>query len=83
MKVMEMDEKLESVLPAVGEEGVVLTKNGRAVLHIEPFTDDDLDDWLFEHDPATIARAERARQQIREGKGIPHDEVRKRLGALD
>ncbi len=83
MKMMEMDERTEVLLSLIGSEDIVLTKNGRAVVRVEPFTDEDLDDSLFEHDPATLARAEAAREQIRQDKGIPHTEVRRRLEELE
>ena len=83
MKVMEMDERTEVLLSLLGDEDLVLTKNGHAMVHVEPFTDEDLDDWRFEHDSAVLSRAEAAREQLRNGQGVTHAEVRRRLEALD
>ncbi len=50
------------------------------ITRIEKFTDEDLDDWLFEHDPKVIQEAEAGKERLRQGGGITLEELRRELG---
>jgi hypothetical protein len=45
--------------------------------------DDDLQWYARERDPAFLASLARARQQVREGKTIRHDDLKRELGIAD
>lgn len=68
---------LESLLAEVGNEDIVIVRDGHAVARVSAFSDEDLDDWLFERDPVNIARADQARAEVREGKGRSLEEVQR------
>ena len=72
---------LESLLSVLAQEDVLLTKDGHVRGRVERFGDDDLEDWLFEHDPKAIQAAEAARERRERGEGIPLVVLREELGA--
>ena len=72
---------LESLLLALAEEDVLLTKDGHVRARVESFDDGDLEDWLFEHDPKAIQAAEAARERRKRGEGIPLAILREELEA--
>ena len=45
-----------------------------------PFDDDDLEWYAQEHDPAFLASLAQARQQVREGRTISQEDLKKELG---
>ena len=47
---------------------------------MERFTDEDWEDWLFEHDPKAIQAAEAARERRKRGEGVPLAALREELG---
>jgi len=54
---------------------VVVTRNGRAVAVLLAVRDDDeLERLILAHSAQLRAILDAARQQIREGKGIPHED---------
>ena len=71
---------LEEALRQGGEDDVLVVRDGRAVVLVTPFDDDDVDWYARERDPAFIASIAEARKQVAEGKTISHDELLARLG---
>lgn len=43
-------------------------------------SDEDLEDWLFEHDPQVIREAQESVERLKQGKGISLDDLRRELG---
>jgi len=66
---------LGTYLDDANKEPVVVTRNGQAVAVLVGVTDkDDLERLLLAWSPKLQSALEKSRRQIREGKGIPHDE---------
>jgi prevent-host-death family protein len=60
---------------ATAEGPVVITRNGKAVAVLLAVQDDDeLERLLMAHSPRLQAILAAARERIRAGEGIPHDE---------
>lgn len=61
---------------AVASGPVVITRNGKAVaVLIAPMDEDDLESILIYRSPRMQALLENSRKSIAEGRGIPHDEL--------
>ena len=60
-------------------EDVVLMRDGRAFALLTPFCDEDLDWYERERAPAFLTSIETARRQVREGKTLSHDELKREL----
>ena len=72
--------RCDEVVHEARSEDVVLIQNGRAVAVVMPIEDDDLD-WLeIERSPEFIARIARAREQVRRGDCITHEQLLEELG---
>lgn len=83
MKIVDLGEtrtSLSSLVEVAENEDVLLTRNGHALARLEKFTDEDWDDWAFEHDPQEIARGQAARERLRKGEGKTLQEVAGELG---
>ncbi|MEX0787602.1 MAG: type II toxin-antitoxin system Phd/YefM family antitoxin [Anaerolineales bacterium] len=72
----EVKAKLSAYVDSSTTEGpVVITRNGRPVaVLIAPMDEEDLESLVLARSPRFMARIERARQSIREGKGLPETE---------
>jgi prevent-host-death family protein len=67
--------KFSSYLKATEDGPVVVTRNGKAVAVLLSVTnDDDVERLVLAHSAKFQALLDVGRQQIREGKGIPHDQ---------
>ncbi len=85
MKVIELNKRppsLPRLLEAVQSEDILLTRNGHAIARLEKFTDEDWEDWLFEHDPKVIRQAQAASERLKRGEGKTLDEVAKALNIM-
>ncbi len=83
MKIIDVQDgnlALGSLLSALAEEDILITKEGHAQARMERFTDEDWEDWLFEHDPKAIQAAEAARERRKRGEGVPLAALREELG---
>jgi len=66
----------EQVLQSVrSPAGAILRHHGRVIARIEPADEIDLEDELWMRQPEQIARGEEAREEFRQGKTRPHEEV--------
>ncbi len=73
--VADVKAHLSAYLKASSKGPVVVTRNGKAVAMLVAVEDDEeLERLLLAHSPRLQAILSAARQRIREGKGIPHDE---------
>jgi len=70
----------DEVLRQAAEEGVLVLRDGHAVVLMTPLNDDDLDWCVAEHDPAFLSSVARARRQIERGDTVSHGELKKQLG---
>lgn len=62
---------LSKYLRLAESEEIVITRHGKPAGVLVGFeTEDDWFDYRLENDPAFLRRIERARQNIREGKGV-------------
>lgn len=61
-------------------EEVVVLRDGRPVALVVPFDEDDLEWYGRECDPAFVESIARAREQVKSGQTLSHDELRRQLG---
>ena len=67
----EIKDQLSKYLRDAGKEEILITRHGKpAGLLIGFETEDDWFDYKLENDPHFLSRIERARQSLREGRGI-------------
>jgi len=67
--------KFSGYLKASEQGPIVVTKNGRPVAMLLSITDEDeIERMLLAHSPKFQSILEAAEQQIRDGKGIKHDD---------
>lgn len=72
--VADVKAKLSAYLKASEEELVVITRNGKAIAVILPIEDDaELERLVLSYSKQFQAILHQAKQEIAEGKGIPHD----------
>jgi hypothetical protein len=82
MKVIELTQNplsLQHLLELVQSEEVLLTQDGHAIARFERFTDEDWEDWSFDHAPKVIRQSQAARERLKRGEGQTLDEVAKEL----
>jgi prevent-host-death family protein len=78
--VAQVKARLSAYLKASAHGPVVVTRNGKPVAVVVAVTDeDDLEQLLMAHSPRLQAILEAARQRIRAGEGIPHEEFWERV----
>ena len=74
----EVKDDLSKYLRLAETEEIVITRHGKpAGLLIGFRSEDDWFDYRLEHDPRFLRRIERARQSLREGKGVPLEDLPK------
>ena len=80
--VAEVKAKLSGYLKASEEGPVVITRNGRPVAMLVFVKDEDeIERMVLAHSPKFQSIIQIAEQQIREGKGIKHDDFWRELEA--
>lgn len=73
----EVKDNFSHYLREAGKEKILITKHGRPAGILVGFeTEDDWFDYRLENDPRFLAKIERARRDIREGKGISWEQVK-------
>ncbi|MCI0388711.1 MAG: prevent-host-death protein [Acidobacteria bacterium] len=73
-------DELKTFLRGLESGKIVITEGGQALgLLIRFDSDEDLEDFLFEHSPDFIRQIAAARASIAAGKGVPLEEVDKYL----
>jgi prevent-host-death family protein len=73
--VADVKAKFSGYLKASEQGPVVVTKNGRPVAMLLSITDEDeIERMLLAHSPKFQSILDLAEQQIREGKGIKHED---------
>jgi prevent-host-death family protein len=67
----EVKDQLSEYLHLAEKEEIIITRHGKpAGILIGFASEDDWFDYRLEHDPRFLARVERARKNLREGKGM-------------
>ena len=67
----EVKDDLSKYLRLAETEDIVITRHGKPAGILVGFAaEDDWFDYRLEHDPRFLRRVERARQSLREGKGV-------------
>jgi prevent-host-death family protein len=67
----EVKNELSRYLRHAEKEDIIITKHGKPAGILKGFKDED--DWLdyrIEHDPIFLAKIEKARKDLRSGKGV-------------
>ena len=66
--------EIQSDLPRyleLAEEEIIIIRDGKVIGALIGFqSEDDLFDYQLENDPRFLARVQRSRQSLREGKGV-------------
>ena len=72
----EVKDDLSKYLRLAEKEEIVITRHGKPAGILTGFASED--EWIeyrLEHDPRFLQRIERARQSLREGKGVKLEDV--------
>ena len=82
MKTLNWNEQTTSkeIIQAAEREDVVLMHDGHAVALVVSFDDDDLEWYARERDPDFLASIINAREQVRRGRTLSHQELKQELG---
>ena len=74
--VSEIKDDLSRYLRQAEREEVIITRHGKPAAVLIGFeSEDDWFDYRVEHDTRFLRRIERARRDLRDGKGIPLEEL--------
>ena len=76
--VAEAKNRLSHYLKHVEKEDVVITRSGKPTAVLHHLGEDELEDYLLEHDPKFKAKIERRWQQYLKEGGIPLAQVLRR-----
>jgi prevent-host-death family protein len=73
----EVKDDLSKFLRLAAEEEIVITRHGRPAGVLIGFaSEDDWFDYRLEHHPEFLRRIAEARAALREGRGVPLDDIR-------
>jgi prevent-host-death family protein len=76
VKLSEVKDRLSEYLRLAETEEVIITRHGKPAGVLTGFaTEDDWFDYKLEHDPRFLARVSRARQSLRDGKGVRFEDL--------
>ncbi len=70
----------DEVLRQAGEEDVIVMRDGRPVVLMTPFDEDDLAWYAHERDPGFLESLAKAREQVQQGKTVSQGDLRTELG---
>ena len=70
----------DEVLLQAREEDVLVLRDGRPVVLMTRFDDDDLAWYAREHDPEFLASLAEARRPVERGETVSHAELKKEFG---
>jgi prevent-host-death family protein len=73
----EVKDDLSKFLRLAAEEEIIITRHGRPAGVLIGFaSEDDWFDYRLEHHPEFLRRIAEARVALREGRGVPLDDIR-------
>jgi prevent-host-death family protein len=76
VKLSEVKDRLSEYLRIAETEEVVITRHGKPAGVLVGFaTEDDWFDYKLENDPRFLARVAAARKSLREGQGVPIEDL--------
>ena len=76
MALAEVKDDLSKYLRLAAEEEIVITRHGRPAGVLIGFaSEDDWFDYRLEHHPEFLRRVAEARTALREGRGVPLDDI--------
>ena len=76
MALAEVKDDLSKYLRLAVEEEIVITRHGRPAGVLIGFeSEDDWFDYRLEHDPKFLRRIAEARAALREGRGVPLEDI--------
>jgi prevent-host-death family protein len=76
VKLSEVKDRLSEYLRVAETKEVIITRHGKPAGVLIGFaTEDDWFDYRLEHDPRFLDRVAAARKSLREGKGIPIEDL--------
>ena len=76
MALAEVKDDLSKYLRLAVEEEIVITRHGRPAGVLIGFeSEDDWFDYRLEHDPKFLRRITEARVALREGRGVPLEDI--------
>ncbi len=78
-KVSDLATPIGDILQVAERDGVLLEPAERSRYAVLPL-DEDLIDYLLEHNPKLTEDCRRIREEMKEGQFHTHDEVKKMLG---
>jgi len=70
----------DELLSQMGEEEVLVLRDGHPVVLITPFDDEDLAWYARERDPAFLDSLAKARKQVQNDESVSHEDLKKELG---
>jgi prevent-host-death family protein len=76
VSLSEIKDQLSEYLRLAEKEEIIITRHGKPAGVLIGFgSEDDWFDYRLEHDPKFLARVEAARKSLREGKGVPLEDL--------
>ena len=76
INLSEVKDRLSEYLRAAEKEEIIITRHGRPAGVLIGFaSEDDWFDYRLENDPRFLARVALARKDLREGKGLPIEDL--------
>ncbi|MFQ5916430.1 MAG: type II toxin-antitoxin system prevent-host-death family antitoxin [Candidatus Binatia bacterium] len=81
VSVKEVKDKLSHYLKAAEKEDIIITKNGRPTAVVHHLGEDEMEDYLLEHDPKFRRKIERRWKHYLEKGGRSVEEILKELGS--
>jgi prevent-host-death family protein len=78
--IEEVKDKLSQYLKTAKKEDVIITKNGRPTAVLQHLGDDDMEDYILEHDPKFRAKIEKRWKAYLRIGGRSIEDVLSRLG---
>jgi len=78
--VKEVKDKLSQFLKTAEKEDVIITKNGKPSAVLHHLGEDEIEDYLLEHDPKFRAKIEKRWKKYLQAGGQSIEEVLRSLG---
>ena len=77
INLSEVKDRLSEYLRAAEKEEIIITRHGKPAGVLIGFaSEDNWFDYRLENDPRFLARVASARRKLREGKGLPIEDLR-------
>lgn len=77
--IRDLQIKASDVVKKAQRESVVITVHGKPKAVLMPISEDELEDFLFENSPKLRKRLKEGLRDIKEGRVITHEDLKKKL----